>query len=122
MPGSVAAGILALVERGVERRPELAREPATVRLRFREGWPPVLIELGDVVRVSDDDHTPADVEIRATLPDLITLLSAPLRGGIPSPTSAPGRAALGRLLGGEVQIDGLRSTARRLLRLMTLAS
>jgi hypothetical protein len=120
--GSVAAGILALVERGVELRPELAREPGMVRLRFHEGWPAVLIELGDVVRVCDDDEAGADVEIRATLPDLVALLSAPLRGGVPSPTSAAGRAALGRVLGGAVEIDGIRSLARRVLRLLSLTA
>ena len=122
--GSVAAGtvtpaIAAVVERGVRLRPDLAAAPGRIRLRFHEGWPPVLIVLGDRVIVCDNETSPVDVEIRATLPDLVALLSTPLTGGIPNPMRREGRTAIG-LLRGRVEIDGIRGTARRLLQLLSL--
>jgi hypothetical protein len=116
--GSVAPAIRAIVERGVQRRPELAAEPGRIRLRFQEGWPAVLIVLGDRVVVCDNETAPADVEISATLPDLVTLLTTPLAKGIPNPIRREGRAAIG-LLRGRVEIDGIRATALRLLRLLS---
>jgi hypothetical protein len=116
--GSVAPAIRAIVERGVQRRPELAVEPGRIRLRFQEGWPAVLIVLGDRVVVCDNETAPADVEISATLPDLVTLLTTPLAKGIPNPIRREGRAAIG-LLRGRVEIDGIRATALRLLRLLS---
>jgi hypothetical protein len=116
--GSVAPAIRAIVERGVQRRPELAAEPGRIRLRFQEGWPAVLIVLGDRVVVCDNETAPADVEISATLPDLVTLLTTPLAKGIPNPIRREGRTAIG-LLRGRVEIDGIRATALRLLRLLS---
>jgi hypothetical protein len=118
-PGSVAPAIRAIVERGVQRRPDLAAEPGRIRLRFKEGWPAVLIVLGDRVIVCDNEEAPVDVEIAATLPDLVTLISTPLAAGVPNPMKREGRAALG-LLRGRVEIDGIRATARRLLQLLSL--
>jgi hypothetical protein len=117
--GSVAPAIRAIVERGVRLRPELAAGPGRIRLRFAEGWPAVLIVLGERVIVCDNDTSPADVEVRATLPDLVTLLNTPLTKGVPNPIRREGRAALG-LLRGRVQIVGIRATARRLLQLLSL--
>ena len=116
---SIAPAIRVLVERGAGLRPELARDPASVRLRFAEGWPAVLVVLGPHVLVSDDDETEAEVEVRASLPDLVALLTSPLARGIPNPMRAEGRAAIGRVIGGDVDIDGRRATALRLLRLMS---
>src|SRR5215212_7360287 len=109
--GSVAPAIRAIVERGAGRRPHLAAEPGRIRLRFKEGWPAVLIVLGDRVIVCDNETAPADVEISATLPDLVTLISTPLAKGVPNPIKREGRAALS-LLRGRVEIDGIRTTAR----------
>jgi hypothetical protein len=118
--GSVAGASRAFVERGVQRRGVLAGVAGRVRLRFREGWPAVLIVLGDRVVVCDNETSPADVEITATLPDLVTLLTSPLTKGIPNPIRREGRAAIG-LLRGRVEIDGIRATALRLLRLLSFA-
>jgi hypothetical protein len=118
--GSVAPAIRAIVERGVQQRPDLAREPGRIRLRFEEGWPAVMIVLGDRVIVCDNETAPVDVEIAATLPDLVTLLTTPLAKGIPNPIRREGRAAIG-LLRGRVEIDGIRATALRLLRLLSFS-
>ena len=115
----MAPAIRAIVERGAQRRPHLATEPGRVRLRFKEGWPAVLIVLGDHLIVCDDEKSPADVEITATLPDLIALITSPLTRGVPNPMRRQGRAAIG-LLRGRVEIDGLRTTARRILQLLSL--
>ncbi len=117
--GSVAPAIRAIVERGAQRRPHLTTEPGRVRLRFKEGWPAVLIVLGEDLIVCDDESSPADVEITATLPDLVALITSPLTRGVPNPMRREGRAAIG-LLRGRVEIDGLRTTARRVLQLLSL--
>ena len=116
--GSVAPAIRAIVERGAQRRPHLAAEPGRIRLRFLEGWPAVLIVLGDRVIVCDNETAPVDVEITATLPDLIALITTPLARGVPNPIRREGRAALS-LLRGRVRVEGLRTTARRLLQLLS---
>src|SRR4051812_9261695 len=117
--GSIAPAIRVIVEHGARRRPELAREDGRIRLRFTEGWPSVLIVLGERLIVCDNEDAPADVEVTASLPDLVALLNTPLRGGIPNPVRREGHSAIGLLRGG-VAITGARTTGRRLLRLLSL--
>lgn len=62
----------------------------------------------------------ADVVISGSLPDVVQLASAPLMGGIPKVTDRRGRAALARVAGGRVKIEGSRKLARRLLQLLQL--
>ena len=52
--------------------------------------------------------------IRGSLPDIVQLTAAPLFGGLPKPTNARGRAALSRMAGGRVKIEGSPLLARRL--------
>lgn len=124
---SIAASIFALVGRGAELRPELAAEMrGSVLLRFEEGYAPVRIDFrGDQIEVADVDGADADrahdLEVRGRLPDVITLMAAPLAGGLPRPTHPRGRQALARLADGRVDLDGPLNLGRKLVQLLSVA-
>jgi hypothetical protein len=122
---SVAATIRALVERGALLRPELAASmESSVQLHFLEGYPPVRIDFcGEEIIVSDTtpDDRAYDLAIEGRLPDVVTLIAAPLAGGLPKPTSGAGRAALARLADGRVEFNGPLQIGRELLRLLCVA-
>jgi hypothetical protein len=115
--GGVAPAIMAIVERGVRRRPVLASQlRAEVELALEEDYPPVRIVFGDRLVLVEDGHAIApDLRVEGTLPDLISLMVAPLLAGVPSPIAARGRAALGKVAVGRVRIDGRVGLMRRLL-------
>jgi len=106
--GGLAPAILAIVERGVNRRPERARAlKVEVELRMDEGYPPVRIVFGaEGVLVEDGAAQDPALRISGSLPDLVALLVTPLVGGVPSPMNPRGRAALGMLASGRVRIQG----------------
>lgn len=108
LDGGLAPAIMAIVERGVNRRPERARALGIeVELRMEEGYPPVRIVFDDgVVLVEDGAAQDPALRISGALPDLVALLVTPLVGGLPSPMSARGRAALGMVASRRVQIEG----------------
>lgn len=118
----IAPSIFALVDRGVERRPEIAaRMRGEVELRFQEAFAPVRIAFAaQEILVEDGAPTAPDLVIAGTLPDIVHLTSAPQRGGVPDPTTSRGRAALTRVVRGRVRVQGDRALARRLLRLLAL--
>jgi hypothetical protein len=115
--GGVSPAIMAIVERGVRRRPVLANGlRAEVELNLEEGYPPVRIVFGDrLVLVEDASAVAPDLRIKGSLPDLISLLVTPLWGGVPNPINSRGRAALGKMALGRVRIDGRVGLMRRLL-------
>jgi hypothetical protein len=106
--GGLAPAIMAIVERGVIRRPERARALGIeVELRMEESYPPVRISFGDdVVLVEDGPAQAPALRISGALSDLVALLVAPLLGGVPSPIDARGRAALGMFASRRVRIEG----------------
>ena len=116
---SIAAAVFAIVDRAVAKRPEVVEELAgnDVRLELGDGYWPVRVRFGrHEVEVADDDGTsPADLVIHGTLPDLQTLLVAPLTKGVPR-----SRAALARLADGRVALDGPLTLGRAVLRLLAL--
>lgn len=119
----VAATLFALVERGAEARPALARDLAgRVTFAFDEpGIAPARVAFGtDEIVVEDGAWEAPDLVIGGRLPHIVHLTTAPLVAGIPRPTSAGGRAALGRVARGELRIEGDRGLARRLLRLLEI--
>lgn len=106
--GGLAPAIMAIVERGVNRRPAQARALGIeVELRMEESYPPVRIAFGEELVVVEDGpaHAPA-LQISGALSDLVALLVAPLLGGVPSPIDARGRAALGMFASRRVRIQG----------------
>jgi hypothetical protein len=122
---SIAATIYGLVQRGAMLRPELARGlHGSVLVRFLEEYEPVRIDLcGDSITVADatGDERAYDLIVEAGLPAVTTLISAPLLGGLPKPTTPEGRAAIACLADGDVELDGPLRLTRGLLKLLSLA-
>jgi hypothetical protein len=121
-PNGIAAGLLALVERGAGKRPRVARElRGRVEIRFAEDYPPVRLEFGDdevLVEDGNGRRWASDLVIEGALPDVLHLATAPLVGGVPKPTDKRGRAALAKVAGRRVRIEGSPMLARRLMKLL----
>jgi hypothetical protein len=115
--GGLAPAIMAIVERGVRRRPALANTiRAEIELGLDEAYPPVRIVFGDRLVLVEDGHGVApDIRVEGTLPDLISLMVTPLLGGVPNPIDARGRAALGKVALGHVRFEGRVGLVRRVL-------
>jgi acetyl esterase/lipase len=120
--GGLAPAILAIVERGVSRRPALASGVrAEVQLDFDEGYPPVRVVFeGQHVLVEDGPAAAPDLRVSGALPDLVSLMMTPHLGGLPNPIAARGRAALGMIAFRRVQIQGRLGLLRRLLRVIAV--
>jgi hypothetical protein len=118
--GGLAPAIMAIVERGVRRRPALASGiHAEVQLELEENYPPVRIVFGErLVLVEDGPAVAPDLRVEGTLPDLISLMVTPLLGGLPNPINARGRAALGMVAVGRVRIEGRIGLMRQLIRVI----
>jgi len=115
--GGLAPAIMAIVERGVRRRPAAARAlKAEVELNLEEPYPPVRILFGQRrVLVEDGASVAPDLRITATLADLVHMMVTPLLGGMPSPVHAHGRATLGMVAVGRIRFEGRLGLIRRLL-------
>jgi hypothetical protein len=120
--GGLAPAIMAIVERGVTRRPAQARALGIeVELRIEEGYPPVRIVFGpDFVLVEDGPGSAPALQISGALSDLVALLVAPLFVGVPNPIDARGRAALGMFASRRVRIQGGVGLMRRFLGVVRL--
>ena len=115
--GGVAPAIMAIVDRGVRQRPELLSDlRAEIELDMGKRYPPVRIVFGDeVVLVEDAPGERPDLRVIGQLPDLVSLMVAPLVGGLPNPIDRRGRAALGMIALRRVQIEGRLGLLRRFL-------
>ncbi len=122
MEGGLSPAIMAIVDRGVQRRPELAHGlRAEIELRIEEPYPPVRIVFGDRAVVVEDGAAAApDLRVAGTLPDLVSLMVAPLVGGLPNPVAARGRAALGMVALRRVRVDGRLALLRRFLGVISI--
>jgi len=121
----IAPSMFALLERGVQRRPELARQlEGKVVIRFREGIAPVRISFGRrVIRVEDGDLRTPDLVVTGSLPHVVQLTVTPMvRFGIPDFRDVRGRAALLRVASGRVRLGGDLALARRMLEMMAVPS
>jgi hypothetical protein len=79
---------------------------------------PVAVELGPVM---EGGLAPApDLRVAGTLPDLVSLMVAPLVGGLPNPVAARGRAALGMVALRRVRVDGWLALLRRFLGVISI--
>jgi hypothetical protein len=121
-PNGIAAGLVALVERGAAKRPRIARElRGRVEIRFAEDYPPVRVHFDDdhvLVEDGNGKRWSSDLVIEGSLPDVIQLATAPLVGGLPKPTDRRGRAALATVAARRVRIDGSPRLARRVMKLL----
>ena len=120
--GGLAPAIMAIVERGVQHRPALASSlTGEIELCFEERYPPVRVVFGErIVLVEDGAAAAPDLRIDGSLADQISLMVAPLLGGVPSPINSRGRAALGMVAGGRVRIEGRIGLMRQFLRVIRI--
>jgi hypothetical protein len=120
--GGLAPAILAVVERGIQHRPALARSlNAEIELDMEEGDAPVrIVFASDHVLVEDGPAAAPDLRITGTLSDLTSLMAAPVIRGVPHPMRPRGRAALAILAGGRVRVTGRLSLMRRFLNLIRI--
>jgi hypothetical protein len=88
-----------------------------VRVVF--GGKEILVEDAMPPEHGEDPFKP-DLVISGSLPEIVQLASAPLMGGLPKPTNARGRAALAKVAGGKVKIEGSPLLARRVLKLLEI--
>jgi hypothetical protein len=120
----IAPALFALVERGVDRNPGAASAlRGRAELRFAEGYPPVVVAsegTGLLVEDVEPGERVADLVVTGSLPDVLSLASAPQAGGLPKLTSRQGRAALATVARRRVRIVGSKQLARRLLRLLAI--
>ena len=121
-PNGIAAGLLALVERGAAKRPRIAREMrGRVEIRFAEDYAPVRLHFDDdqvLVEDGNGKRWKSDLLIEGSLPDVVQLATAPLVGGLPKPTARRGRAALAAVAARRVRIEGSPMLARRVMKLL----
>jgi hypothetical protein len=118
----IAPTLFALLERGTQRRPEVARGMrGRVELRFEEDIAPVRIAFeGDAVLVEDGEWEAADLVVEGRLPHVVHLTTTPMVAGIPNPATRHGRTTLGRLSRRHVTVSGDRALGRALMRLLEL--
>jgi len=122
----VAPSILGLIERGVGRDPSLAGQMrGRVVFRFAEDFSPLRIAFRPKsVVVEDGDLRKPDLVVAGRLPDIVHFATVPTLGGrlhgVPDPRQPRGRAALGRLANKRVRLEGDRTLARRLIRLLAV--
>ena len=111
---------MAIVERGVQRRPAQARAlRLEVELQMEEHYPPVRIVFGeDMVLVEDGPAQAPGLRISGALSDLAALMVAPTVGGVPSPMDRRGRAALGMVASRRVRIQGRLGLLRTFIELI----
>jgi hypothetical protein len=122
----VAPSIFGLIERGIAREPDLAAQMrGRVVFRFTEDFSPLRIQFKPrSVVVEDGDSRKPDLVISGRLPDIVHFATVPILGGrfhgVPDPRRPRGRAALGRLANKRVRVEGDRTLARRLIRLLSV--
>ena len=115
--GGVAPAIMAIVDRGVRQRPAMSNGlRAEIELNMGTHYPPVRIVFGDqVVLVEDAPGERPDLRVSGKLPDLVSLMVAPLVGGLPNPINARGRAVLAMVAQRRVRVEGRIGLLRRFL-------
>jgi hypothetical protein len=111
-----------LLERGAERRPEIARSlRGKAVFRFEEPFAPMRITFGSrVIRVEDGDVRSPDLAISGRLPDIVHFATVETWRGFPNPRRPRGRVALGLYARGQVRIEGDRRLARSLVQLLAI--
>ena len=122
----VAPSIFGLLERGIERRPEVAAQlRGRVVFRFAEDFSPLRISFKPkTIVLEDGDLRKPDLVIAGTMPDIVHLLTVPLLGGrlggFPNPARPRGREAIARLASGRVRMDGDTGLGMKLLQLLAV--
>ena len=117
LPRGLAPAILAIVERGARRRPEMARSlDIEVELVVLGDYPPLrLVFSPEEVLVEDAPARAPALRVRGELADLIGLMVAPIVGGVPMPFTARGRNAVAMVASRRIRVQGRLGLLRRLL-------
>jgi hypothetical protein len=121
--GGLAPAIAAIVERGVQRRPDRAnRLRFELEIRVRGPHPPTRVRFdAGTVLVEDGPAVEPAVVLEGTLADLVAVIASPVnRAGLPSPATPRGRAALTKLATGRVRVEGPLGLRRELLALLRI--
>ncbi len=118
----VAPSLFVWVERGVERRPAVAREiRGRVTFRWLDDISPLSVHFDrGGIDVFDGELASPDLVIAGRLTDIVHMATAPTLLGIPNPASRHGMAAILGLYRGRVSLEGDRLLARRLIQLLAL--
>jgi hypothetical protein len=122
----VAPSIFGLLERGIERRPEIAAQiRGRVVIRFSEEFSPLRITFKPkTVVLEDGDLRKPDLVIAGSMPDIVHLLTVPTLGGrlggLPNPAKPRGREALARIYSGRVKMDGDTGFGLKVLQLLAV--
>ncbi|WP_249009198.1 hypothetical protein [Conexibacter sp. DBS9H8] len=121
--GGLAPAIAAIVERGVQRRPDRAnRLSLELEIRVLGPHPPtrVCFRAGEVLVEDGAAENPA-VVLEGTLADLVAVIASPVTlAGLPSPATPRGRAALTKLATRRVRVEGPLWLRRELLALLRI--
>jgi hypothetical protein len=122
----VAPSIFGLLERGIERRPEIAAQiRGRVVIRFTEEFSPLRITFKPkTVVLEDGDLRKTDLVIAGSMPDIVHLLTVPTLGGklggLPNPAKPRGREALARIYSGRVKMVGDTGFGLKVLQLLAV--
>ena len=124
-PSGLATMLAELLEQNLARDPGRRRllRPSVAILQAPDADVTVHLRIGrGGIRVGDGDVPDAHLRIRADADRLLALTNAPLRLGLPDPTSVEGRSVLLDLLLRRVRVGGLVRHPLRLARLTSLLS
>lgn len=124
-PSGLATMLAELLEQNLARDPGRRRllRPCVAILQAPDADVTVHLRIGrGGIRVGDGDVPDAHLRIRADADRLLALTNAPLRLGLPDPTSVEGRSVLLDLLLRRVRVGGLVRHPLRLARLTSLLS
>ena len=126
-PSGLASMIGGLIEANVAAHPERRAllRPALVGLVARDAGVAITLRIAPGrVTVADGLADLSQVVVRADSDTLTELSSVPLRFGFPDATTPEGRAVTGKLLRGELDVQGLvrhAAIVSRLNRLLSVA-
>jgi hypothetical protein len=97
--------------------------PATSAIEAEDVGIVVTIELSpSVISLVEGTSSASTVRIRASSADLLALVSAPLRFGLPDVMRPEGRSVVAKLVRGQVSVRGLLRHPRQVARLTMLLS
>lgn len=114
-----------LIEQNLARDPSRIRllAPATTVIEATDAGVAVSITTSPAgVTLVDGIEPRASVRIRAGADDLVRLVAAPLRFGLPDPLRGEGRSMIADVIRGKVRVRGLALHPLQVARLSTLLS
>lgn len=125
-PNGLAEMLAGLIEGNLEREPTRAAllvAPLVASFAASDAEVAVTVRIGRGGAVVENGGSPsATLRVRADSADLIGLVAAPLRLGLPDPLAPEGRAVIGKLLRGRIRVGGLQRHPALVSRLARILS